>query len=402
MNQYISSKPRYEILDGLRGVAAIIVLLYHHAEIFGPDPLTRGLNHGYLAVDFFFILSGFVIGYAYDDRWKSAATSTSARMTTWQFFKRRLIRLHPMVIFATFFCAAFFYYAWGDLMPLTQGATPWMVVGAMVCSILMIPMTPGMDIRGWAETNPINGNAWTLYYEYLANILYALVIRHFPKWLLSVFVACTAVLTLDLTLNLDLFGFLANRQHDAYTVVGGWTTNLEQCYVGYVRLLYPFFAGLLISRLMRNNAIDNGTSPDCKYRGFWVTSLFLALVLVMPRFGGSAESGTALPNGIYEAVSILLLFPIIVWMGAKSHVTGRSAKICKWLGDISYPLYITHYGLIFGLLDPWHASHPDATTGQLVILSIGNIALSIFIAHAALKLYDIPVRKWLTDHWIKK
>ena len=386
-NQHLSSKPRYEILDGLRGVAAIIVLLYHHAEIFGPDPLTRSLNHGYLAVDFFFILSGFVIGYAYDDRWN--------KMTTWQFFKRRLVRLHPMIIFATLFCGAFFYYAWGDLMPLTQSATPWMVLGAMLCSMLMIPMAPSMDIRGWAETNPINGNAWTLYFEYLANILYALVIRRFPKWLLALIVACTAVLTLDLTLNLDLFGFLADRKHDAYTVVGGWTTNMEQGYVGYVRLLYPFFAGLLISRLMRVNSLNLQPSTLNLKHGFWLTALFLTIVLVMPRFGGSAESGTALPNGIYEAVSILLLFPVIVWMGAKSHVAGRSAKICKWLGDISYPLYVTHYGLIFGLLDPWHAAHPDATTGQLIVLSIGNIALSIFIAHAALKLYDEPVRKWL-------
>lgn len=81
----LPSKPRYEILDGLRGVAAAIVLLYHHFEVNGLGLTSSPINHGYLAVDFFFILSGYVVGYAYDDRWN--------RMSTWTFFKRRLVRL---------------------------------------------------------------------------------------------------------------------------------------------------------------------------------------------------------------------------------------------------------------------------------------------------------------------
>ena len=90
-NIYLESKPRYEILDGLRGVAAVLVVCFHFFETyFGMAP-NQPINHGYLAVDFFFALSGFVIGYAYDDRWD--------KMSTWGFFKRRLIRLHPMVIF---------------------------------------------------------------------------------------------------------------------------------------------------------------------------------------------------------------------------------------------------------------------------------------------------------------
>ena len=80
------SRPHYDILDGLRGVAALIVIVYHVFELLPGTPVP----HGYLAVDFFFILSGFVIGYAYDGRWD--------KMTTGGFFKRRLIRLHPMVV----------------------------------------------------------------------------------------------------------------------------------------------------------------------------------------------------------------------------------------------------------------------------------------------------------------
>lgn len=100
---YLASKPRYEILDGLRGVAAMIVVAYHLFETYSAGPVHQILNHGYLAVDFFFVLSGFVIGYAYDDRWD--------RMSIKGFFKRRLVRLHPMVIMGTLIGAVFSIWA---------------------------------------------------------------------------------------------------------------------------------------------------------------------------------------------------------------------------------------------------------------------------------------------------
>ena len=90
-NVYLASKPKYEILDGLRGVAAMLVVAFHLFETYSKGPAFQIINHGYLAVDFFFVLSGFVIGYAYDDRWGKSLTLKN-------FFKRRLIRLHPMVV----------------------------------------------------------------------------------------------------------------------------------------------------------------------------------------------------------------------------------------------------------------------------------------------------------------
>ena len=90
---FADTKAHYALLDGLRGVAALLVIVYHIFEgyAFAGGGLIETFNHGYLAVDFFFILSGFVIGYAYDDRW-------GQNLTMKDFFKRRLIRLHPMVI----------------------------------------------------------------------------------------------------------------------------------------------------------------------------------------------------------------------------------------------------------------------------------------------------------------
>ena len=109
-NVYLASKPRYEILDGLRGVAALLVVAYHLCEThFGLTP-AHPINHGHLAVDFFFALSGFVIGYAYDDRW--------GKMTTWGFFKRRLIRLHPLVMLGTLFGMSVFYMTDCSFLPL--------------------------------------------------------------------------------------------------------------------------------------------------------------------------------------------------------------------------------------------------------------------------------------------
>ena len=71
------SKPRFDILDGLRGVAALMVVVFHLSEVFSYDPVYKHLNHGFLAVDFFFVLSGFVIGYAYDERMKEGSMTKS-------------------------------------------------------------------------------------------------------------------------------------------------------------------------------------------------------------------------------------------------------------------------------------------------------------------------------------
>ena len=105
---YSDTKPHYELLNGLRGIAALMVVLYHIFEGFATSPIDQRFNHGYLAVDFFFILSGFVIGYAYDDRWQ--------KMKTKDFIKRRLIRLHPMIVLGLVF---------GVITFLIQGGKQW-------------------------------------------------------------------------------------------------------------------------------------------------------------------------------------------------------------------------------------------------------------------------------------
>lgn len=363
-------------------MAAFIVVAFHLFETYSSGPIDQILNHGYLAVDFFFVLSGFVIGYAYDDRWD--------RMTTWGFLKRRLVRLHPMVIMGTLIGAVLFYFGDSEAFPLIMSTPWWRVVLIMLLGFLMIPALISWDIRGWTETNPLNGPNWSLTYEYVANILYALVIRHFSKITLGVFVALSACLTLDLALNIDMFGLLEGRVREAYTVIGGWSICPQQIYIGLARLLYPFFMGLLLSRINRLVRVN---------RGFYVCSLLVIVFMVMPRIGGTEYMWM---NGVYDAVCILLVFPLIVSMGAGSTVTGkRSVAVCRFFGEISYPLYITHYPLIYMQVG-WVKNHSDAPLGAHVVVSVGVYLLAIGIAYAALKLYDIPVREWLRDHWLKR
>lgn len=378
---YLASKPRYEILDGLRGVAAMIVVAFHLFETYSKGPVFQILNHGYLAVDFFFVLSGFVIGYAYDDRW--------GKMSIGGFFKRRLVRLHPMVIMGTFIGALLYYFSDCAAFP-PIGQTSWQkVIAMMLLGFTMLPATLKMDIRGWGETNPLNGPAWSLQYEYIANILYATVIRHFSKTVLAIFLAFTAFLTLNLTMNWDLFNVFEPRNYAAYTVIGGWSISPDQICIGATRLLYPFFAGLLISRVNKLIKVK---------AGFWWCSLLIAVILVMPRIGGMDKMWM---NGIYESIVILFLFPLIVSMGAGSSVSGRSVSVCKFFGEISYPLYITHYPLVYVQV-AWVRNHPDASLGTSILVSVSIYTLAILLAYASLKLYDIPVREWLKRHWLMK
>lgn len=377
-NSYLESKPRYEILDGLRGVAASIVVAFHLFETYSKGPVFQILNHGYLAVDFFFLLSGFVIGYAYDDR-------IGNKMSVWDFFKRRLIRLHPMVIFGGLFGLLLFYFGESDAFPLINQTSVFKVIIIFLLGCLMIPSKSSWDIRGWSETYPLNGPCWSLMLEYIANILYALVIRRFSKIVLAVFVALSALLTVDLALNLNLTGLFNSDYYAKFTVIGGWGIDAQQLYVGFSRLLYPFFCGLLISRIGRFIKIKGG---------FWICSLAITVLLCVPRIG---SGDSAWLNGLYETICILILFPLIVNIGAGGFISGkRSAAICDFLGRISFPLYITHYPLVYMQM-AWVNRHPDAPLSTHIFVSIAIYIVAVGVAYAALKIYDEPLRNRLKN-----
>jgi peptidoglycan/LPS O-acetylase OafA/YrhL len=374
---YLASKSHYEILDGLRGVAALSVVIFHCFETFTfGNPAVQLMNHGYLAVDFFFLLSGFVIAYSYDDRW--------AKMTQWDFYKRRLIRLQPMVIMGSIIGAIFFYFQKSEVFPLIAGTPVWKMLLMMALGATLLPAPIPWDIRGWTEIHPLNGPAWSLFYEYIGNLLYGLFVRRFSKLLLSIFVILAACLLVQVA----VFGPRGD-------MIGGWALNGEEIHVGLARLLYPFFAGVLLCRLGKLIRVKNA---------FGIASLLILIVFWIPRFGDAQHLWK---NGLYEAFCIICVFPLIVSIGAGGHIIGaRATRLCKWLGDISYPLYITHYPLIYCFWAWVYNKKIPAATGVPGVPSaigwLGTLLLfvvAVSIAQLCLKLYDEPVRAWLKSKW---
>src|ERR1700722_3613017 len=365
------SKSHYVVLDGLRGVASLMVVTFHTFEAYaGGNPIKQIINHGYLAVDFFFMLSGFVIAYAYDDRW--------TRMTQWEFYKRRLIRLQPMVIMGSLIGAALFYFQKGPVFPLIAVTPVWKMLLVMVVGCTLLPLPISMDIRGWQEMHPLDGPAWSLFFEYIANILYALGLRKLSKRVLSVFVFLAAILLVQLA----VFGHRGD-------LIGGWALNTKELHVGFARLLFPFFAGILLCRL--------GARIQLK-GAFGISSLLLVVALSLPRFGGTQHHWM---NGLYEAFCIIVIFPIVVAIGAgEKRVDGPSIRVARFFGDLSYPLYITHYPLIY-IYTAWVViDKPTLAQGFLPALLVAIAAIAI--AYTSLKLYDEPVRRWLSRRFLAK
>lgn len=369
---FSDTKPHYELLDGLRGVAALLVVFYHIFEglsFAAGGTLITVINHGYLAVDFFFILSGFVIGYAYDDR-------LGKSMSLGNFFKRRLIRLHPMIVMGAVLGVVFY---------LLQGSVQWdgthislsLVMLALLCAMFFIPAAPGAsyDIRGNGEMFPLNGPSWSLFFEYIGNILYALFIHRLSNKMLALLTVLSGVGLAWFAL-FDVVG---------YGMIGvGWTLDGANFLGGLLRMLFPFTLGMLLSRHFKPVKIKGA---------FWICTAVLLVLFCVPYIEG--KEGICL-NGLYEVFCIFLVFPLLVWLAASGKTTDKySTRICRFAGDISYPLYAVHYPVMY-LFYSWLIEHEHYTFGEVWPTALTVYAGSILLAWLCLKLYDEPVRRWLS------
>ena len=374
---FSDTKAHYDLLDGLRGVAALMVIWYHIFEgyAFAGGSIIETFNHGYLAVDFFFILSGFVIGYAYDDRW-------GRNLTMKNFFKRRLIRLHPMVIMGAVLGAITFCL---------QGCVQWdgthialsMIMLSLLCTIFFIPAMPGAgyEVRGNGEMFPLNGPCWSLFFEYLGNILYALFIHRLSNKALAVL---TILLGVALA-SIRHFRHLRIRKYG-----GRLDTGRNKLWRRIAEDAFSFLHGhAFVAQLQA-------------YQGegaFWICAIALVALFSVPYLEGATPVCT---NGIYEAFCVIIAFPVLVWLGASGTTTDKkSTQICKFLGDISYPVYVIHYPFMY-LFYAWLIKNQLFTLEQTWQVALCVYAWNILLAYLCLKFYDEPVRKYLARRFLSK
>lgn len=363
------TKPHYKILDGLRGVAAIIVVWFHIFEAFATSHLDQKINHGYLAVDFFFMLSGFVVSYAYDDRW--------GRMSIKEFIKRRVIRLHPMVMMGTLVGVIMFYFQGCSVWDVSKVSIIALLFAAFI-NMLLIPATPGSEIRGVGEMFPLNGPSWSLFFEYIGNILYGLFIRKFSTKALSFLVA---IVGCGLAI-FAIFGPLGD-------ICVGFSLTKAEFTGGSLRLLFSFSAGLLLSRIFKPTNVKGV---------FWICSLIIVALLTVPRIGGAEYLWI---NGIYDTICCVVFFPLVVYLGASGKTTDKyTTYMCRFLGDISYPLYMVHYPFIY-FYYAW-VKNKNLTFQESLLGAIGVVLGSIVLAYICLKLYDIPLRRYLSRRFLKQ
>src|ERR1700752_1577204 len=307
-----SGKQHFEVLDGLRGSAAFLIVIFHVFNysfgFHGPWALVR---HAYLAVDFFFALSGFVVAYAYDDRWK--------RMSILQFFRIPLIRLHPLVLSgATLGLLGYLFDPFSKAMNHTNAG---MLLLAYVMSLLLLPSPPVGGRHN--ESQALNGPAWSLMQEYLGNIAYALILRRLRTFTLAIIVGLSGLLLI----------WTANTKG---SLDGGW--GYPEIWMAPLRLTASFVMGLWLYRIH-----DRIRFPKI---GLLLLSIVLVVCFQMPQF--SQVSGLSL-NGLYDAACVLLLFPLVILCGAHSNAGTGMIRLCKFSGRLSYPLYITHIPFVYVL-----------------------------------------------------
>jgi peptidoglycan/LPS O-acetylase OafA/YrhL len=350
-----------ETLDGLRGVAALSVVIFHFLEIiFSPDK--NVMCYTYLAVDFFFVLSGFVLGYAYDHRLAKDA-APGIRLSIRGFFLRRLIRLHPLLIVGMLL--GLLEYVFNPFAGTEQrNASFWLVAANLALGALALP---GPCLPGcYVETHPLNGPAWSLTQEYLANVFYGLFGKNRGWKGLAVFWAVSAV------------GITWVGVHFKDLSLG-W--DWPRIVPGLLRVCVSFSAGLLVYRLNLRLKLP---------WAFPVLSAALLCVFVAPHTTMKAW------NGMYDVLCVLIVFPLMVAAGAGGgEPTGWMGQVCRAFGRLSYPLYILHYPFVFFFVRWLWLKHPPGQTVFWVVCA--TMAIIIPFVWLVMSRFDEPFRAWLSS-----
>ena len=324
----VEHKPRLAVLDGLRGVAALAVLLFH-GRFWLPKHV---FGHGYLAVDFFFMLSGFVIPYAYGRKLETGGISKR------QFVRERLIRLYPLTLLSAALAA----------IPLLLGVTtghvsagPYTLLQLFALAALAVPAPHQLATVPF----PLNGPTWSISAELCANAVYLLIRAILRPPILALLILASAVGEAFYTIH--------------YGTIGGFGPTFMPGLGLASRITFPFSIGMVLYLWKRSRSYELPT---------WVAlGLAVALfgALALPEFKGGAPW--------FDMAAIWLLFPGIVAASLNTRLNARAGQIAEVSAAMSFPLYALHYPLVrsFDLLQqhygwPWR----ERTIGFLLVAAI--------------------------------
>ncbi len=334
-------RKHFASLDGLRGIAALAVVGSHFENLSGFD---LHLQQSGVAVDFFFVLSGFVIAQAYEAR-------LIADMTWRRYMSLRLARLYP-AIFGGVLAGLIVAAAAGEPLSVWLGL-----------QFLLLPVLQGAAVHG-GELFPLNGPQWSLFWELAINAVHAAAVRWLTTPVLIAVVALAAGALVWTSLH---FGSLD---------VGWSRTNV---WGAVPRVIYSFGVGLLIFRAHARGF----TAPKIPY-GVIAIALIACMFRVVPALGGFA---------IRDLAVVLVVLPALVVLAIASPLSTRAERSAKWLGALSYPLYTIHVPLLRGfnivvdaLPDAWQA----AAWWVSLILTLG---LAVLFE----RYYDAPIRRWISN-----
>lgn len=347
-----ASRRHYVFLDGLRGVAAIMVLLLHWFEGHGRDWFGSGL----LAVDFFFILSGFVVAFAYEQRLLREGKSA-------RFVRQRFIRLYPLI--AAGVLLGFVRFA---MLAFQEGASPFnaSLLAQLAQGLAMIPFDWS---GGVSDFFPLNNALWSLHFEFIAYLAFWMILYRMSTAGLAVIAAVAAA---------GCYAWAAMTFGNAD--LGDGTTGYIHA---FSRVAFSFTLGMIVYRL--RDRIAKAALPG----GRWL-ALVLVAALILPR--------TMLPPLAVMAL-LALVFPYVIAAGTKVE-TGSRAGFEKLLGDLSYPLYALHVPLIWTMSGACKALGIGFAADPL-LNGIFILPATLIISYAAFILYDRPLRRWLTAHFAR-
>jgi peptidoglycan/LPS O-acetylase OafA/YrhL len=348
-------KDRFIALDGLRGIAAICVVVMHGLSGFALEPAY--LPHAQLAVDFFFMLSAFVIANAYTARMQSGLTVRG-------FLSIRWIRLFPLyAVGLAIGIGAFAIKASERGIEVGPGA----LIADVALGLAFLP-TP-LTVGSWLSAFPFNPPAWSLFFEWMANLAWATALfRLRASWIFAFAVVA---------------GLFFCRQALALDGVDGGSrwTNLG---FGILRVAFPFLVGLFIWSM--------APAPSDRARTFIAVVLSASLVMLF----ALQVSLLGISRGAYEAAVVCLAFPLIVYIGARVSLSPSSVlgRAMTWLGNVSYAVYVVHYPLVRAVDS---AARSRGIRMDLVLpLSIVEAAFALLLAYVLVRFWDVPVRLFLS------